>query len=152
MGKALDSAIRRNITNLDRMWLMFASEGGRGVPGSKTLRRVLRQRAHDTATDSGSEYELLYHMQGAALPKPELGFEVYPESGRRVPDFVWPDLGKAVEVDGIDAHSSADRLEDDLRRQNELMDMGLEIRRFSAREVRRNPAAVVDEIRRFLEG
>lgn len=151
MGKALDSAIRRNITDLDRLWLMFASEGGRGVAGSKTFRRVLRQRSHDTATDSGSEYELLHHMRRAALPKPELGFELYAESGRRVPDFIWPDLGKAVEVDGIDAHSSADRLEDDLRRQNELMDMGLQIRRFSAREVRRDPNAVVEAIRRFLE-
>ena len=150
MGKALDSAIRRNLTNLERMWLLFASEGGRGVPGSKTLRRVLRQRSHDTATDSGSEFELLYHMQRAGLPKPELGFELYPEGGRRVPDFIWPDLGKAVEVDGVDAHSSADRLEDDLRRQNELMDLGLEIRRFSAREVRRDPEAVVEKIRGFL--
>lgn len=150
MGKALDSAMRHGITDLDRMWLMLANEGGRGVPGSKTLRRVLRQRAQDTATDSASEYELLHHMQKAQLPNPELGFELYPANGRRVPDFIWPDRGKAVEVDGVDAHSSADRLEDDLRRQNELMDLGLELRRFSAREIRRNPKGVVEQIRRFL--
>lgn len=151
MGKALDSAMRRNLTDMDRMWLMLAHEGGRGVPGSKTMRRVLRQRAHDTATDSGAEYELLYYMQQAQLPQPELGFELYPANGRRVPDFIWPETGKAVEVDGVDAHSSADRLEDDLRRQNELMDFGLEIRRFSAREIRRDPKGVVEQIRRFLE-
>ena len=63
----------------------------------------------------------------------------------------WPALAKAVEVDGIDAHSSADRLDDDLRRQNELMALGVELRRFSARQIRRDPKGVVDQIRRFLE-
>ena len=151
VGKALDSAIRRNLTNLDRMWLMLTNEGGRGVTGTRRMRLVLGQRAHDTATDSGSEFELLYHMQKALLPKPELGFELLAAGGRRVPDFIWPDLGKAVEVDGVDAHDSADRLDDDLVRQNELMDLGLEIRRFSARRVRRDPAGVVAQIRQFLE-
>lgn len=115
------------------------------------MRGVLRDLVHDTATDSGSEFELLYHMQKALLPRPELGFELYPANGRRVPDFIWPDLAKAIEVDGIDAHNSADKLDDDLQRQNELMDLGLEIRRFSARQVRRDPKGVVEQVRQFLE-
>jgi len=56
-----------------------------------------------------------------------------------VPDFIWPDHNKAVEVDGIDAHSSPDKLDDGLQRQNQLMDLGLEFRRFSANRVRRYP-------------
>lgn len=151
VGKAVDSAIRRDLTSMDRMWMMLASEGGRGVKGTRLMRNVLRQRLHDTATDSGSEFELLYHMQRALLPKPELGFELVAPSGRRVPDFIWPDRAKAVEVDGVDSHSSADRLDDDLVRQNELMDQGIQIRRFSARRIRRDPGGVVEEIRRFLE-
>ncbi|HEX6220161.1 MAG TPA: DUF559 domain-containing protein, partial [Acidimicrobiia bacterium] len=151
IGKALDSAIRSNLTSVDRVWLMLANEGGRGVKGTKRMREVLRQRVHDTATDSGSEFELLYHMQKALLPRPELGYELFADSGRRVPDFIWPGRGKAVEVDGIDAHSSADRLDDDLTRQNDLMDVGLQIRRFSARQIRRDPTGVVDQIRQFLE-
>lgn len=152
VGKALDSAIRLGITTVDKVWLMLGLEGGRGVAGTKRLRSVLGERVHDTATDSGSEFELLHHMQRGGLPKPELGFELYPASGRRIPDFIWPERGKAVEVDGIDAHSSADQLDDDLIRQNELMDLGLEIRRFSARRIRRHPESVVAEIRQFLEG
>lgn len=151
IGKAVDSAIRRNLTTVDRMWLMLANEGGRGVKGTKFMRGVLRDRVHDTATDSGSEFELLYYMQKASLPRPELGFELYPASGRRIPDFIWPDRNKAVEVDGIDAHNSAEGLDDDLQRQNELMDLGLEIRRFSARQIRRDPKGVVAQIRQFLE-
>jgi very-short-patch-repair endonuclease len=114
------------------------------------MRSVLGQREHDTSTASGSEFELLHHMQEALLPRPEIGYDLYPASGRRVPDFIWPDLHKAVEVDGIDAHNSADRLDEDLARQNELMDLGLEIRRFSARQVRRDPAGVIHQIRQFL--
>lgn len=151
IGKALDSAVRKKLTTVDRMWLMLANEGGRGVGGTKRLRGVLRDRVHDTATDSGAEFELLYHMQRAGLPRPTLGFELYPASGRRVPDLPWPELGKAIEVDGIDAHSSGDKLDDDLQRQNEIMDLGLEIRRFSARQIRRDPQGVVAEIRKFLE-
>jgi len=150
IGKALDSAMRLSLTSLDRMWLMLANEGGRGVKGTRRMRGVLRERVHDTATGSGSEFELLYHMQRALLPRPELGYELFPQGERRLPDFVWPDLGKAVEVDGVDAHSSSDRLDDDLVRQNQLMDLGLELRRFSARRVRRDPGGVVEEIRRFL--
>lgn len=151
VGKALDSALRRGITTMDRMWLMLANEGGRGVRGTRRMRGVLTDRAHETATDSGSEFELLYHMQRALLPRPELGFELHLPSGRRVPDFVWPHRAKAVEVDGVDAHDSADKLDDDLTRQNEMMESGLEIRRFSARRIRREPGKVVEEIRRFLE-
>lgn len=151
IGKAVDSAIRTGITNMDRLRLMLANEGGRGVKGTKSMRRVLEQRTHDTATDSGAEFELLYHMQLAGIPRPELGFELYPASGRRVPDLFWPERRKGVEVDGVDAHSSAEKLDDDLIRQNELMDLGIEIRRFSARQVRRDPDGVVAEIRKFLE-
>jgi very-short-patch-repair endonuclease len=67
------------------------------------------------------------------------------------PDFYWPLMAKAVEVDGIDAHDSAEKLDRDLQRQNEMMDLGIELRRFSARRVRRHPREFVDEVRRFLD-
>lgn len=152
VGKALDSALRLSLTTIDQMWLMLAAEGGRGVRGTRRLRQVLQDRAYDTATDSGAEFELLYQIRRRGLPMPVLGFEIQTENGRRIPDLVWPDRHKGVEVDGIDAHSSADKLDDDLARQNDLMDLGLEIRRFSARQVRRDPDGVVEQIRQFLEG
>lgn len=151
IGKALDSAIRKGLTTVDRCYDTLVVEGGRGVKGTKRFRLVLMERIHDTATDSGSEYELLYHMQLAGLPLPELHYEIYVAGERRVLDLFWPDRRKAVEVDGIDAHSSADKLDDDLVRQNGLMDLGIDIRRFSARRIRRHPAEVVADIRKFLE-
>lgn len=150
IGKALDSAIRKGLTTVDKVYDLLVAKGGPGVRGSKRLRWVVMERLHDTATGSGSEFELLYHMQMAWLPRPELQYALFPDGGRRVPDFFWPDLGK-VEVDGLDAHSSAEMLDDDLKRQNALMNLGIELRRFSAREVRRNPNGVVTQIRQFLE-
>lgn len=152
VAKALDSAIRRGLTTVDLVYDLLVARGGRGVRGTKSLRWILRERLHDTATGSGSEFELLYHMQIAFLPRPELQHPLFTANGKRAPDFYWPRLNKAVEVDGVDAHSSADRLDDDLRRQNDLMDLGIELRRFSARRVRRDPKEVVAEIRQFLEG
>ena len=151
IGKGLDSAIRMGLTTVDRCYDALVDEGGRGVRGTKRFRWVLIERSHDMATDSGSEYELLYHMQMALLPRPELHHEVFVNGERRVLDFYWPALHKAIEVDGVDAHSSADRLDDDLVRQNALMDMGIELRRFSARRIRREPQKVVAEIRKSLE-
>lgn len=151
IAKGLDSAIRKRLTTVDKCYDMLVTKGGRGVRGTKRFRSVILERIHDTATRSGSEFELLYHMQMALLPRPELQHELFVNGERRVPDFYWPDRGKAIEVDGVDAHSSADRLDDDLVRQNALMDLGIELRRFSARRVRREPERVVAEIRKFLE-
>lgn len=151
VGKALDSAIRKGLTDVDRCYDTLVAKGGRGVEGTRRFRGALLERILETATGSGAEFELLYHMQMALLPRPELQHELFINGERRVPDFYWPDRGKAVEVDGVDAHASAERLDDDLVRQNALMDVGIELRRFSARRVRREQEKVVAEIRKFLE-
>jgi very-short-patch-repair endonuclease len=152
VAKALESSIRRNLTTVDSILEEISTKGGRGVRGSKKLKRLLAERQLDTPTGSGSETELIYHLRRGGVREPELQYELFTRVGDRVlPDFYWPALGKAVEVDGLDAHSSAQALESDLARQNSLLEMGIELRRFSARRVRRNPGQVVEEIRRFLE-
>jgi hypothetical protein len=151
VGKALDSALRLGLTDIGRLYECLSAQGGRGVRGSRRLRLVLADRMYDENTDSGAEYDLLYFMRLACLPMPELDHELFPRGGRRIPDFYWPSKLKTVEVDGIDAHSSAEKLDDDLDRQNAIMDLGIQIRRFSARRVRRDPRGVVGEIRRFLD-
>lgn len=152
VAKALESAIRKRLTTEERIYATLVEKGGRGVKGSKKLRWILAERISDTTTASGSESELLYHMRMALLPLPILEQEFFSADGQRmVPDFYWPNRHKAVEVDGLDAHDSADKLDRDLKRQNALMDLGIELRRFSAREVRRNPQGVVGQIRQFLQ-
>jgi very-short-patch-repair endonuclease len=151
LAKAVESSLRLRLLTIDSVFDEMALRGGRGVRGSKKLKQVMTERIQDTSTDSGAESELIFHIRKEGIIEPELQVPLLTPSGRRIrPDFLWSGLGKAVEVDGLDAHSSADALDSDLSRQNELLEMGIELRRFSARQVRRNPNQVVDEIRRFL--
>ncbi len=148
--KALDSAIRRNLTDLDEVAGFVAARGGRGVSGTRKLRGVIDDYASDTSTGSPAESIALFHLRRGLIPEPVLQQEFITRNGPRRPDFYWPLVRKAVEVDGLDAHSSAAALDDDLERQNDLLDLGIELRRFSARQVRRNPEGFVADVRRFL--
>lgn len=151
-AKAFESAFRRRLTTVDRMYGFIREKGGRGVKGTRMARRILDNRRDDTPTGSGSETEALYLMRNAGIPEPVLQQKFTALDGDIIrPDFYWPLLKKAIEVDGIDAHDSADKLDHDLQRQNKMMDLGIELRRFSARYVRRHPTRFVEDVSRFLD-
>ncbi len=150
LEKALMSALRQHLTTVDSVGRSLVEQGGSGVRGTKRLRRVLAL-ADDGITGSPSEVEVVHLIRSAPVPAPvaQLGVRL-PDGSNAYPDFCWPGKMKIVEIDGLDAHSSPDRLHNDLVRQNMLMELGWQIRRFSARRVRRNPQAVRDEIVRFI--
>lgn len=150
LAKALDSAIRRRVTTIDEVARFIAERGGRGVAGTRKLRDVVTDYTSDTSTTSPAESLALFYLRRGKIPEPVLQHEFITRSGPRKPDFYWPMAQKAVEVDGLDTHSSAAALDDDLERQNDLLDLGIELRRFSARQVRRNPERFVTDVRRFL--
>lgn len=151
LSKAVESALRRRLTTVERLYQYLKEVGGRGVTGTRRLRWVLNQRVADTATGSGSETEALIHLRRGGVPEPILQHRLIDGDGSPiVPDFYWPDVAKAVEVDGLDAHDSADKLDRDLQRQNKLLDIGIDLRRFSARLVRRDPERFVREVKTFL--
>jgi len=64
--------------------------------------------------------------------------------------MAWPQRRKLVEFDGFDTHSSPEALDNDLERQNDLLDLGWGLRRWSGRAVRRRPRQVAERILRFL--
>ncbi|HET8739359.1 MAG TPA: hypothetical protein VFO17_06470 [Acidimicrobiia bacterium] len=149
--KAVESSLRKRLTTLPYLYGFLSEFGGRGVKGTRMFRGILNSRASDTATGSGSETEALYRLRRAGVTEPLLQHRFVALDGDPIhPDFYWPTLNKAVEIDGIDAHDSADKLDHDLQRQNKLMDLGVELRRFSARQVRRDPSGFVADVRRFL--
>lgn len=148
--KALDSAIRRNVATLEEVARFVSERGGRGVTGTRKLRGVIGDYASDTSTGSAAESLALFHLRRGQIPEPVLQHEFITRNGPRRPDFYWPLARKAVEVDGLETHSSAAALDDDLERQNDLLDLGIELRRFSARQIRRNPERFVADVRRFL--
>lgn len=151
IAKGMDHAVRRGLTTEARLSEMAATQGGRGVPGAGLFRKVLMDISTRGSSGSPAETEALAALRRAGVPEPVLQWEVQTPSGRRYHvDFGWPHLDKGVEIDGMDAHAGSERLELDLQRQNDLLDAGVELRRFTARAVRRSPADVAEAIRRFL--
>lgn len=149
VAKAVDSAIRLRLVTIEELSDFVETRGGRGVKGTRRLREVVADFG-ETGTDSPAESEALFHLRSLGLPEPVLQHTFHTRNGPRRPDFYWPRFNKAVEIDGLDAHSSADALEADLRRQNDLLELGIELRRFSARQVRRDPDGFAGDVGRFL--
>jgi hypothetical protein len=150
LWKAARSAVSRGLTTPERMDLAVAVYGGRGVAGTRRMRRVIGLVADDESA-SVAEIDLKALVDEAPIPPPVQQLRIgLPDGSNAYPDFAWPDRKRVVEVDGFGAHGTPEQLETDLRRQNQLMEMGWEIRRFTATEVRDHPQRVQDELVNFV--
>jgi hypothetical protein len=151
LEKVMMSALHKHLTTADAVAVAIAVQGGRGVRGTRKLRRTLAL-VDGGITGSPSEVEFMALLRKAPIPQPVCQFEIrFPEGDHVFPDFAWTDRRKCVEVDGFDAHGTPEALEQDLIRQNRLLELGWELRRFSARQIRRDPIGVIDEIVRFVQ-
>jgi len=150
LEKVVASVIRKRLATVDSIAITIARLGGRGVRGTRKARRVLRLVECDS-TGSVSEVDMSQLIRDAPIPVPIQQLRIpLPTGGNAYPDFAWPDRRRIVEVDGFDAHGTPEQLQHDLARQNQLLDMGWEIRRFTASDVRRNAATVIAEVIRFV--
>lgn len=149
--KAMESALRRNLTTPSKLLEVVLVEGGRGVRGTRALQALLNERSEGAAARSPAEVELVRALRDAGVPAPVRRSRI-DLSLRRVAvvDLAWPDRRRLVEVDGLDAHAAAAALEADADRQNALLDAGWQLRRSSARVVRHRPDGVAAAIPRFL--
>jgi hypothetical protein len=150
LERVVISAVRKGLTTVEALDAHIGQRGGRGVGGTRRLRRVLRVVDGDKS-GSFAEVDLGQLIRSAPVPSPVQQLKIsLPDGDNAYPDFSWPDRMRIVEVDGFEAHSTPEQLEHDLHRQNQLLELGWEIRRFPARKVRRQPQAVVEEITRFV--
>jgi hypothetical protein len=150
LEKAVMSAIRKGLTTPDLIAVTLSEQGGRGVRGTKKLKRVLLL-TDDGITGAPSEVDAFSLIRDAPIPQPILQHPIrLPDDSNAYPDFAWPPRMKIVEIDGMDGHGSADQLHADLKRQNQLMQLGWELRRFSARSLQREPESVIREIVKFV--
>ncbi len=85
----------------------------------------------------------------AGLPRPEAQIDLHDDRGRFLgrPDFLYRDRRLALEYDG-GVHR--DQLVEDNRRQNQLINAGYRLLRFTAPDILRNPASVVSQVRGAL--
>jgi len=64
-----------------------------------------------------------------------------------VVDFAFPEMKYAIEVDGYESHAGLREFRHDRVRQNELVDLGWTVHRFTWNEVDRLSSRVADRVR-----
>ena len=127
-----------------RAQLLAVLEAHPHTPGAGPLRTALEVAGEDTR--SALERRFLRLVRDAGLPAPE----VNPRLGEWRPDLVWSDRRVVVELDGHAAHSSPWAHDRDRRKDLALRRAGYTVLRFSARQVRREPLAVLTDVVRAL--
>jgi very-short-patch-repair endonuclease/predicted transcriptional regulator of viral defense system len=105
--------------------------------GTAALAKVIQ--TEPAFTRSEAERRLLELIRAARLLEPKTNARV---GGREV-DFLWPEHGLVVEVDGYAFHSSRRAFERDRRRDAELTRAGIAVVRVTWRQIANEPEAVV---------
>ncbi len=134
--------------------LQLRSQGSRYR--STILPGVLQRRPPDARpTGSAAETYAMQALRVAGLPtlvrQPTVRFRDHRGAVllTTYPDFGELGRGLVIEIDGVEAHSGADALARDLKRQNQLMQT-FEILRFTGTQVHRNPTEMVARVRSAL--
>jgi very-short-patch-repair endonuclease len=127
------------------------------------VRQALRTAAY-LGLETGSEGKVSRECQGEAWERSELErrfLRLCHKHGLPLPhvnvpvgpytiDFVWPDHNLAVETDGWKGHRGRQAFEDDRKRDAFLRLRGLEVLRFTWRQITEDPGPVVAVLLRYL--
>ena len=118
-----------------------------GAKGTARLNRVIDLA--DPRAESPMESRLRILLVGAGLPTPDVNSSIEDEKGQFVarPDLLYRAQRLAIEFDG---GNHRDRLVDDNRRQNRLIQAGYRLLRFTAVDVYGAPEIVVLRVRDCL--
>jgi very-short-patch-repair endonuclease len=118
-----------------------------GVKGIARLRRVIELA--EPKAESAMETRLRMLLVLARIPRPEVQVSIHDDQGRFLgrPDLLYRLQCLAIEYDG---GNHRDRLVDDNRRQNGLINAGLRLLRFTAADVYGNPDLVAMQVRHAL--
>jgi hypothetical protein len=119
--------------------------------GSALFREALADVAEGIR--SAAEGDLKHILARSGLPMPLFNPEVFAgDTFIAKPDGWWPDEGVAVEVDSVEWHLSPDDHARTLARGRRMAKYQLNVLRFTPRQIRKEPAVVVADIRAALEG
>lgn len=145
---ALDAAVYRGLTTLPRLASCLHEVARRGRRGCGVLRRILSER-DSLATLPNSPLETVFFeaLARSPFPMPELQYEIR-DRGRFVarPDFAWPEIGIAIELDGYDPHAGLDSFKRDRQRFNSMTSMGWRVVYGTWAEATADPDAVLDHV------
>jgi very-short-patch-repair endonuclease len=141
-----DAALHARITSLGELSTWVALNARRH--GIRKLRRVLTYA--EPAAESPMETRLRMILELGGLPRPRAQVPIRDAAGQVVgrPDLYYERERVGIEYDG---GNHRDRLIEDNRRQNKLLNAGVRLMRFTAADIMGRPAAVVAEVRAQLE-
>jgi hypothetical protein len=150
--RALDDALRRDLTTLDRLWRRLRAEAERGRSGVGVLRQVLEARDPSSVPpESELEARLGRLIIASGLPAPVAQHEI--RVGTRLlgrVDFAWPDAMVAVEADGYRFHGGRPAWQRDLARRNRITVRGWRMIHVTWDDVTRRPETVTAALRAAL--
>jgi very-short-patch-repair endonuclease len=145
---ALECALRRRMTSIDRLIRRLAAASGPGFRGSGVLRLVLERRDPlSSPTESALETKFLQLLRRHRLPLPVRQRVVRDESGfvARV-DFIYPESDLVIEVDSRRHHLNPRDWERDLLRRNRLTAAGKRVMHVTYARIKNDPIRLVEEI------
>ncbi len=140
---AIDAALRLELTKPSD--LVRYADGARGLPGAKRLSALAPLAA---PAESPMETRLRWILLEGGLPCPEVQLDVREAGGRFVgrADLCYPDARLVIEYDG---GNHRDRLIEDDRRQNLIINAGFRLLRFTAPDLQ-SPENVVAQVQQAL--
>lgn len=144
LERAVARAERERLVDRDELEDRVARHGGRR--GAPALRAVLERAGGPALTRSEAEVRFLRLVRKARLPAPKTNARV----GGYELDFLWRELGIAVEVDGYEFHSSRPRFESDRRRAAELASRGIQVIPLTWKQIVEEGTATVVQVAQAL--
>jgi very-short-patch-repair endonuclease len=143
---SLDAALRSGTCSLDGLASACARQ--RGLRGVVRLSRAIPFA--DGRAESPMESRMRWRFLAAGLPRPEVQVEVADGGRRHRLDVGWEELLVGAEFDGLEAHMTRQQLADDRDRHNWLTERRWALLHFTAVDVYRRHARMVDTVARHL--
>lgn len=144
LERCIARAERRGLLRLATLKRILAREPGRR--GARRLREILALERGPAFLRSELEALFLELLKGTGLPPPEINVRL---NGREI-DFLWRDLGLAVELDGFRDHGSRRAFNDDRRRDAELLAAGIVVLRLTWDDVVERPKETLVRLARVI--
>jgi Protein of unknown function (DUF559) len=148
VSRALDRALGRKLTTLPEVRAAMHAVARKGRAGVGVIRRLLEERG-DEPGGSVLENRMSTLLRAHGVPAPIAQYTVLNGHGEFVGcvDFAYPELRYAIEVDGYEYHAGLREFRHDRVRQNDIVDLGWTVHRFTWDEVDTLSARVADRIR-----
>ncbi|UJA20544.1 type IV toxin-antitoxin system AbiEi family antitoxin domain-containing protein [Thermoleophilia bacterium SCSIO 60948] len=141
---AVARGLQRGLVTDSELRDRVAAEHGR--PGNPRLRTLLDGGDGPRLTRSELEQRFLARVREAGLPTPETEVRLHPY----VLDFLWREERVVVETDGFETHGTRAAFDADRARDADLKSRGLEVVRFTWRQIDHESTRVVARVAAVL--